>query len=229
MLLITSWLCREGATQELAVSSCKALHPDLHPCGMYWVDLDGGSNENAVKVYCETETDGGGWTLVWSYTFTDYDDFDASANAVTPRPDWPAGSDVSVRVSTTTPANETDYNAMEFSLWKEFGKEFLIKSNINNWLICSPDPGSLVTLKSGKVTCKIAKHVTDACSNGLPPSRFRGPFYCGPALLWESIGKQYYYFDGCKTKGIPAHNPCSDEEDNRLRNVENPHGNIFVR
>lgn len=227
MLLTTSCLFRVGSTQELAVPSCKDLSSNLHHSGMYWVDIDGGSHANAVKVYCETETDGGGWTLVWSYTFTDYENFDADANAVTPRPDWPAKPDVNVLVSTTPPANETDYNAMAFSLWKEFGKEFLIKSNINNWLICSPDKGSLVKWKTGEVTCKIAKHVVGTCSNGPPPAKFRGPFYCGPALPLEGPG-QYYYFDGCTAKGIPAHNPCIGE-DKRLRNVENPHGNIFVR
>lgn len=34
-------------------------------------------------------TDGGGWTLGWSYMFTNYDDFTSVANAVTPRHNWP--------------------------------------------------------------------------------------------------------------------------------------------
>ena len=148
--------------------------------------------------------------------------------SVTPRPDWPANSYVDVPVSTNSPANETDYNAMEFSLWKEFGKEFLIKSNINNWLICSPDTGSLVEWRTGNITCKIAKHVTGTCSNGLPPSYLRAAGFCGPSVSRLS-GGHYYYFAGCTTRGTPEHNPCSAGEDNRLRNVKNPHGNIFVR
>lgn len=228
MLLTEFCLFRVGSTQELAVPSCKALHSNLHPSGMYWVDVDGGSHANAFKVYCEMDTDEGGWTLVWSYTFTDYGNFDANTNAVTPRPNWRAQAGVNVPISTKSPANETDYNAMEFSLWKEFGEEFLIKSNINNGLICSPDAGSLVEWKTGNVTCKIAKQVADTCSNGLPPSHLRAGRFCGPALLWKG-GGQCYYFVGCTGRGKLAHNPCRMGEDNRLRNVENPHGNIFVR
>ena len=195
---------------------------------MYWVDVDGGSHANAFKVYCEMDADEGGWTLVWSYTFTDYDNFDAESNAVTPRPNWPADDNVDVPVSTKSPVNETDYNAMEFSLWKEFGKQFLIKSNINNWLICSPDTGSLVEWKSGSITCKITKHVADTCSNGLPPSYLKTASFCGPRLI-RNVGEPYYHFGGCTSSGSPKHNPCSKGEDNRLRNVQNPHGNIFVR
>ena len=53
---------------------------------------------------------------MWSYTFTDYENIANKANAVTPRPYWPAGSSVNVLVSTTPPLHETDYNAVKFSL-----------------------------------------------------------------------------------------------------------------
>ena len=94
--------------------------------------------------------------------------------------------------------------------------------------ICSPDTGSLVEWRTGNITCKIAKHVTDTCLNELPPSYLRAAGFCGPSLK-NNAGVQYYYLSCCTSRGTPKHNPCNTGEDNRLRNVENPHGNIFVR
>ena len=77
--------------------------------------------------------EGGGWTLVWSYTFTAYSSFTSGANAVPPRPTWTA-SKANTRVSTAVPLGETHYEAMNFASWRTIEKEFLIKSNINNWI-----------------------------------------------------------------------------------------------
>ena len=220
-----------GSIQELAVPSCKSLSSSIHPSGVYWIDPDGGSHANAFKVYCEMETDGGGWTLVWSYTFTDYEHFKAGTNAVVPRPNWRTdNAGVNVTISTTPPLNEHDYNAFEFSLWKRFGTEIFIKSNINNWLVCSPNGGSFVDWRRGSVDCKIVNHITDAeCQDGSPPTRFQpGMPLCGP-FFDRGPWAFYYYFDGCPGNGFPAHDPCGQTQDNGLKNVKNPHGNVFVR
>ena len=59
------------------------------------------------------ETDGGDWTLVWSYTFTDYNHFTAHSNAITPTPNWQVRYEVNVPVSTTASLNETDVGRSE--------------------------------------------------------------------------------------------------------------------
>jgi len=181
------------------------------------------------------ETNGGGWTLVWSYTFTNYYFFKDDSNAVTPRPNWPASWKVNVPTSTTPPLSETDYNAMDFSLWKQLGREVLIKSNINNWLVCQPGTGSLVDWQEGSVSCQIVKRVTDECLEAPAPSSVSPSARvsrCGPVFLSTSfMVDAYYYFDGCKRRDWPINDLCGirSSQWHYMKNVENPHGNIFIR
>ena len=221
--------------QSSVVTSCQTLRSQSPrpSSGVYWIDPDDGSQTNAFKAYCDMDTEGGGWTLVWSYTFTNYQNFKEKSNAITPRPNWPANSAVDVAVSTTPPLNETDYNAMNFSLWKQLGRQVLIKSNINNWLICHPGVGSLVYWQTGDVSCHVAKHVTDTCNDDPGPTHITatssdhtyGPMYTDPSKR-SGI---YYYFDGFTGDNWPTHDPCGTNNENNLKNVVNPHRNIYVR
>ena len=177
-------LVHVGSKQELAVPSCKSLSPPTHPSGVYWFAPDGGSEINAFRVYCEMDTDGGRWTFVWSYAFTDYENFKSDSNAVSLAPSWPdVRSDIDVPISTTPPLHERDFNAVDFLLWKKLGQEIFIKSNVNNLLVCSPGKGSFVDWKPGHITCKITNKIAGTqCANGSPPTKFHFK-NCGPQLL----------------------------------------------
>ena len=177
------------------------------------------------------DTDGGGWTLVLSYSFTNYNDFKTASNAITPRPTWPVLPETDVPISTTPPLEETDYNAINFSQWKQLGRQVLIKSNINNWLVCHPGTGSLIDWQEGSVSCRIVKYMTDTCKSTSPPSIFNTrQTGTGPMFKTGSLsGDIYYFFDGYTGLNWPVHDPCGTNNDNNLKNVLNPHGNIFVR
>ena len=214
-----------GLSIENPALNCKDLknkRPSV-ASGVYWIDPDGGYHGNAFEAYCDQKTDGGGWTLVWSYTFTDYSSFTSGKNAVTPRPTWTA-STANTRVSTTVPLSETHYEAMDFALWRTIGNQALIKSNINNWIACKEGSGSIVRLSAGSLSCKLVKQVSQQCG-GVVPKSFNFNSY-GPYL---TSGSTYYYFDGYTGGGWPVHDPCRSSDSSQLKGVANPHGNIFIR
>ena len=187
--------------------------------GVYWIKPNPSSPLTGFKVYCDMETQRGGWTLVYSYTFTNYNNFGSATNAVTPRPSWSAPT-ANVPISTTPPLSETSRGAVDYSLWKYIGNDILIKSNINDWMVCRPNGGSLVRKTDGAMRCQNIKYVAPTCHN--PPSKI---FWIAPGPTFDRYS---YFFDGQTNDWCPTHSFCKSCV-RAKKGVPNPGGAIYIR
>ena len=212
-----------GESQLNSGQSCKDVQAAnrFAVSRIYWIQH---ACSKPFQVYCDMETHGGGWTLVYSYTFRNYNSFEEISNAVTPCPNWPV-TNTNVPISTTPPLSESSLEALDWKVWKDVGEEFLVKSTVNDWIVCQPNAGSIVTKQDGSVSCKNIKNVATACSSVVPNEVNwwrRGLALC--------VSKQnFYYFEGSTDGARPVHDPCGMTEINHKKGVSSPGGQIYLR
>ncbi len=195
--------------------------------GKYWIVIPG--TYEPVEVYCDMTTASGGWTLVWSYGFTDYGYFNNVSNAVEPIPSrgWMPqsyGNTTNIQSSKTIPKDPQTHGAMEFELWVHIGNNFLVRSNINNEIMCTPVTGSIVNATVGSVSCSLVADIVQKENCTDVPDYYDFTQY-GPFL------KKYrfmYYWNANKDVNWPTHDPCAQNGANHKLGVSNPGGQLYL-
>ena len=105
----------------------------------------------------------------------------------------------------------------------------MVKSTINDWLVCQPNGGSIVAKKKGFINCENIKNVTKACG-GVKPNKVYW-WKTGPGLIISNVTFKYYRFDGDgESTAVPTHDPCgTSSKGNHKKGVANPCRQIYLR
>ena len=107
----------------------------------------------------------------------------------------------------------------------------MVKSNINDWIVCQPINGSIVAEKDGSISCQNIKNVTAACSGVVPIEIWW--HWSGPVLETVRKGPRsyslFYLFCGKTDWYWPVHDPCGRGDPNHKKGVSNPGGQIYLR
>ena len=74
---------------------------------------------------------------------------------------------------------------MDFALWRTIGNQSLIKSSINNWIVCKEGNNSIMRQRAGLLSCKLVKQVSQQCARVVPTSFVLNSY--GPYLPRTSL------------------------------------------
>ena len=141
----------------------------------------------------------------------------AMSNALTPKPTWSFTSIDPVPTSAIPPSDLQQYGALDFPLLQTIGEEFMVKSNVNNWIACLPGSGSFSGWVQGSITCRMINSITSTCAD-LPTGQYEMGFTSRGPLVRRSNNPYYimYFWDSSTDEFWPANDPCSANEPNHI-------------
>ena len=153
--------------------------------------------------------------------------FTSGSNYLTPSPNWSyKPNNLDRPISTTPPSSESDKGSVNFGLWKELGKDILVKNNINNWITCSENGGSIVDNRSGPISCNVTKVIVEGqCEDVVP---FVIEKHGASVSLSAQSGMYYNLYTG-DSSSWPVSDPCGAGGQRQLTEVEEPGGWLYVR
>lgn len=185
-----------------------------------------------TDVWCDMETDGGGWALVYAYRLEGVgaarpEDTDID---ISPHPGWPGLDDVDPEVprADALPLHPESVGALPFDRWRALGDAWLLRSTLTHWVACQPAGGDLVEWTEGAIACRVVRHVADRCFDEAPGWFVPGFGAAGVAFDRDATGRHGVVLEhGPRTHA--RHDPCGRSERHHVRRLVQPRGSIWVR
>ncbi len=131
----------------------------------------------------------------------------------------------------------TDFGAVDYSLWQYLGREILIKSSINDWLVCKAKPNVTIFEPVSKrqnyvyypMSCRNIKDVTPKCDRNTPDTLVWTEYGLSLIVLERRFERGTFYSWDTERTGWPIHDPCASSRQKHNKVVSEPYGAIFIR